>query len=821
MPVLHPSRRRSEPLAYLLLLLLLSLVCVCALARAESTGENAASLQSGQYRAELVRGSHGVAHITADDFAGLGYGEGFAAAEDNACEIARSLLAARGELARYLGPGENNQHLTMDVVVQAMDIDSQTTAAMAAQSEEDVDWLAGYAAGFNRYLRDNGGVNESVWCAGAPWVKKIDAKDLMARMVLVAQTLPRMAGAIAAAAPPVPETVRAQGVQVAPQTIAAAWQAVTLSGMGSNAWALGSERTENKRGLLIGNPHYPWYGPARFWEKHLVIPGKLNVYGAHLLGAPGVAIGFNKAVGWSHTVSSSQRLVFYRLELVDDDPTSYLVDGEPRKMRSETVAVEVIADDGTLTTTEHTVYFSHHGPILTLPGMPWSDTHAFTARDANRGNHFLLPQWKDMNLAEDMNAFIEAHRKWNALPWVNTIAASEDGRAVYLDNSTVGHLSKDAIAGWRKQRERDALTGKLYRERGMLLLDGSDSANDWQEDPQARIPGTTPFDARPRLERRDYVFNSNDSYWLSNVEQPLIGYSPLYGPTQTARSLRTRMNGSILTPDSPYDYAGNDGRFSLGEAQAALLANRSLTADLLLQDLRDACEQRTSPDLDKEPSTLKEACSTIERFDGHMNENSPGAVLFREWLAQYDDAETQRAGALFAQSFDSDAPLAHPSGLASAETALHKLAAASEVLQSAGLPLDAALGSTQLAHYAGSKTPIPGGNRREGVTNLILSGDPDHPLAEVDATPVEGSSLLTRSGYPVVHGSSFILALSFEEAGPRAQVMLTYGQSEDPSASYFDSQTDRFRNKEWRRARITAEAIAEDMLSRRILEEAR
>lgn len=777
---------------------------------------------STHYRAELVRTSHGVAHITADDFAGLGYGEGFAAAEDNACEISHSLLEARGQLSRYLGAGKNNAHLIQDAVVLAMDIDSQTGNALDAQTEEDFDWLTGYAAGFNRYLRENEGVSATAWCAGAAWVQPISARDIMARMVLVAQTLPRMAGAIASAAPPENAEAELADIRVPSHEIAAAWDAVTLSGMGSNAWAFGNERTENGRGLLVGNPHYPWYGASRFWEKHLTIPGRLNVYGAHLLGAPGVAIGFTESVGWSHTVSASQRLVFYKLQLVPGDPTSYLVDGEPRKMQSKTVVVPVLEDDGTIRRTSHTLYFSHYGPVLSMPGMPWTDTQAFTARDANRGNHFLLAQWKAMNSAGNMDEFIDAHKTWNALPWVNTIAASDDGRAVYLDSSTVGHLGDAAIAGWNAQRESDPLTANLYAERGIVLLDGSDSRNEWQEAPGTRLPGTTPFDARPMLERADYVFNSNDSYWLSNVEHPLTGYSPLYGPTKTARSLRTRMNASILALNSPYDYAGDDGRFNLDEAQRAILANRSFTSDLLLADLQSACAKDGDDETTQKTSTdLRNACRVIQAFDGHMNEDSAGAVLFREWLAQFEYRETLRAGELFARPFDLRKPLTSPGGLADAETAREALAAARQVLQTADLPLDSTLGSTQFARFAGRKTPVHGGNSHEGTTNLIISGQPDHPLAPETAGTIEGSSLLTDEGYSVVHGSSFMLGLTFDDQGPRAQVLLTYGQSSDPGSPYFDSQTALFRQRQWRDALFTPDAIDNDIQSRRILEETR
>ena len=115
-----------------------------------------------------------------------------------------------------------------------------------------------------------------------------------------------------------------------------------LRDMGSNAWAIGANRSENGRGLLLANPHYPWYGIARFWEKHLTIPRRLlTSYGAGLIGTPGVAIGFNDAVGWSHTVSNSKRTVMYQLTLNPDDPSQYRFEDEWRSLMSTDVSITI------------------------------------------------------------------------------------------------------------------------------------------------------------------------------------------------------------------------------------------------------------------------------------------------------------------------------------------------------------------------------------------------------------------------------------------------------------------------------------------------
>ena len=42
-----------------------------------------------------------------------------------------------------------------------------------------------------------------------------------------------------------------------------------------------------------------WTGAQRFWEKHLTVPGDLDIYGVGTLGGPGVGLGFNRDVAWT------------------------------------------------------------------------------------------------------------------------------------------------------------------------------------------------------------------------------------------------------------------------------------------------------------------------------------------------------------------------------------------------------------------------------------------------------------------------------------------------------------------------------------------
>ncbi len=105
---------------------------------------------------------------------------------------------------------------------------------------------------------------------------------------------------------------------------------------GSNAYGLGTEATTNGRGMVLGNPHFPWDGAERLYQAHITIPGKLDVSGARLYGVPAVLIGHTRGLAWSHTVASAWRFTPFELQLVPGDPYSYIVDGQVKKMQART-----------------------------------------------------------------------------------------------------------------------------------------------------------------------------------------------------------------------------------------------------------------------------------------------------------------------------------------------------------------------------------------------------------------------------------------------------------------------------------------------------
>mgnify|MGYP000002060648 FL=1 len=108
------------------------------------------------YEALVRRTAGGVPHIKAADFASLGFGTGYAMAEDNVCILADLFLTFAAERSRFLGPQGGNldsdffYRLFIDRAEALEPVDPRQAAV-----------FRGAAAGYSRHLRDTGVANLS------------------------------------------------------------------------------------------------------------------------------------------------------------------------------------------------------------------------------------------------------------------------------------------------------------------------------------------------------------------------------------------------------------------------------------------------------------------------------------------------------------------------------------------------------------------------------------------------------------------------------------------------------------------------------------
>src|ERR1051326_669173 len=88
------------------------------------------------YEAQIRRTSYGVPHVQARDFGSLGFGEGYAQAEDHLCTVADQVVKARGERSKYFGAGNNDEHLRNDIAMKALGMVERGSGMLAKQPQE-------------------------------------------------------------------------------------------------------------------------------------------------------------------------------------------------------------------------------------------------------------------------------------------------------------------------------------------------------------------------------------------------------------------------------------------------------------------------------------------------------------------------------------------------------------------------------------------------------------------------------------------------------------------------------------------------------------
>jgi len=698
--------------------------------------------------AQIRRTSYGVPHIVAKDERGLGYGIGYAYAQDNLCLLANEVLTVSGERSRYFGAKgntlEQRENLASDVFFAWLNTPAAVDAFLQAQPAPVQALLAGYASGYNRALAERRSQGLPAECGNGEWLRPISSEDLvrLTRRLLAEGGVGQFVEALAGAQPPTLAS------QQAPAGFAAALarQQRFATERGSNGVAVGARRSANGRGLLLANPHFPWMGGMRFYQMQLTIPGQLDVMGAALPGLPVVNIGFNQHLAWTHTVDTSKHFTLYRLQLDPKDPTRYLLDGKSLPLTRQTVSVAVKAEDGSLSQVQRQVYSSQFGPVVQWPGrLDWDAHAAYSLRDANLENTRVLQQWYQINRADSLAKLKGSIEQLQGIPWVNTLAVDQPGKALYLNQSVVPYVDQQLLSECSNPQAQ----GRL------VVLDGSRSACQWKVDAQAAQPGIFPARLLPSLEREDFVQNSNDPAWMANPAQPLTGYSPLVSRDDQPLGMRGRFALQRLQ---------GTARLGADDLQCMVTNDEVYLASLLLPDLLQWCK---GADAD-----VRTVCSSLAAWNGKADLDSGiGLVHFQNLFdALADHPESWRV------AFDPADPQHTPRGLAVEQAAvgklLHQAALASiEQVRDSGMAGEARWGQVQ---QASDGTPVPGGPQALGVYNAIYS-----------VPHGQGKRL-------VVSGTSYLQLVSFTDKGPEARGLLAFSQSSEAASVHASDQTKAF-----------------------------
>ena len=797
---------------------------------AASAASTPTNPKNGTYAATITRTQHGIPHVVAKDWGSLGFGHGYATAQTGICNLADTLLTGRGERSKYLGPdGTYDDRVSLvatNLQTDAFFTDVRNRKAVEKLLADKVRgpgaetraMVEGYVKGVNQYLKDVGGSKgiADKSCRGAAWVKPGSVIDLWYGLYaanMLASAGP-FVGAIADADPPslndtglplpslglpgvldlpllnLPATLNLLGLESAlpfakpPAKVPTADELKAGLGkdpsspFGSNAIAVGGDQTADGRGMLLGNPHFPWQGRYRFEQVQLTIPGSYDAAGASLMGSPVINIGFTKDVAWSHTVSTGYRFTPYEYRTIPGFPKKYLTDQGIRDLEERPVDIQVKQADGSLKTVHKTLYRTDQGYVIDNPAtlMGWTPIGFVAIRDANAEQLRTLDSFFEMSRAKDAKSLLAAQDRTGGIPWVNTIAADRKGNALYADHAVVPNVP-DALVS----RCITPIGLVTRAQAGLPILDGTRASTScaWRDDADAARPGVFGTKNMPAVFSRDWVMNANDSYWLPNPDTRLEGYAGIIGCEGCERTLRSRMIYQTMADSL-------SAKKMTHERLAAVEHTEQNLAAILTRengDLDTVCQKAGGG----------QACDVLKRWDGLGKVDSRGTILFREFFMRLP-ANPWKV------PFSAADPVNTPRDLKETDPkVVQAMKDAIAYLGEQGVALDAPWGSQNVADKSGTPIGVPGGPHELGFINVVLAKPPfQNP----------GAGL-----YPITYGSSHIQVVSFTSTGVKASTILTYGQSSDPSSPWYRDQTQLFSKGGWVSFPFTSSQIKAQKIS--------
>ncbi|MGI9286358.1 MAG: penicillin acylase family protein [Pseudomonadales bacterium] len=352
----------------------------------------------------------------------------------------------------------------------------------------------------------------------------------------------------------------------------------------------------------------------------------------------------------------------------------------------------------------------------------------------------------------------------------------------------------------------------------IVVLDGDRSECQWGVDDDApEGSGLFGFNSLPSYSSTDYAVNSNDSYWLSNTENPLEGFPQVMGfigGEGEQQALRTRINHEMVAAR----LAGTDGfddspGFTVDSLQRLMYENRVAAAEITVTDILAVCDEVRSADGGSPSESYLlafAACGQLALWDKKANLDSQGTQVFTEFWRYLRSQLTGGFSNVVSSDdfwridFDPAQPLTTPRGVDTtnivAQTlVIDGLSEAARRLNESNVELSRPWGEVSVFPRNGVDIPIHGGDGSMGVFGAISSG-------------------LSDGGYRNIRaGNSYIQTVTWDDSEcPIAEGILTHSQSIDPASPHYSDQSELYSSKAWVSfpfcdTNIETEAIAETL----------
>ena len=590
--------------------------------------------------AQIAWDTWGVPHISADNIEDLFFAQGWAQMHNHANLILELYGSSRGKGSEYWGQAK----LENDMLVHTLGFDALAEDWGKIQDPEIKTIYSSFIKGMNAYAEANPNTIEDKNKIVLP----LTTKDMNMHSMYVIFTR-FIAGSDLGRVQQWPD-------------------------MGSNAYAIAPKRSASGNAMLVQNPHLPWWEEFLFFESHLNLAGK-NMYGTTLVGFPGIAIGFNENLGWSHTDNTIDNTDTYALELKDG---GYILDGERKEFETSSKMIKIKQADGTLVDHEIPLMRTVHGPVV---NRTEDKVLAIRMVGLDRPNMFL--QWWRMINSTNFEQF-ESALKMAQIPFWNVMYADKEGEIFYVFNGLVPKRSSGDWAYWDR-----------------IIPDGR-SEDIWTEvHPYADLP-------KVKNPENGWLQNANDPPWTSTIPMTLdpddypAYMAPQYMPFRPQRAARMLIEDESITFEELLDYK---------------LSTRLEFADRILDDLFEAIDNSDS-------EKAKQAKIVLENWDREADADSKGMLLFYSWARKFNVWNDSN----YSEGWDIEKPNTTPDGLANPEHAVSLLEQTAADIETKFGSLDTAWGDYYRINYNGKNLPANGIDGSVGVFRVAWPGgaDEDH-----------------------------------------------------------------------------------------------
>jgi acyl-homoserine-lactone acylase len=686
----------------------------------------------------IRRDKFGVPHIKAATEEAAAFGQGYAQAEDHALVLGRLLLKGRGEEAAYFGAKIGDYDVvSSDALCRQLHMHEGAEAGYAKMAPWVQRIIAGCTAGYNRYVCQHR--------AELPdYVQLATPVDVLAhgrRVVLGEFDI---------------NWRQIDDIGKPKKEAAAAANWPYDFAIGSNMWAIGGYRSASGHALLLGNPHLDWSGSQLWCEVHIDVPGKINMYGATLIGSPVITIGFNENLGWSHTVNVHDNGGVYELTLVDGNPGSYVYDGKPLPLRKEEYAIKVKTDQGVVEQ-KIPAYWAHYGPVVKK-----HEGKLYALKSPSMDEYNMVEQWNRMGKAKSLEEFRRA-LDMQTLPMFNICYADKKGNCFYLYNG----------------RFPDRPSGYDWEH----TVPGNTSATEWNHVlPESRLP-------RLLNPEGAYVQNCNSAPWYTNLHQIIDRKRYPADLTPNFNSMRTQLSLEMLEYDQ---------KLTLEKVLAYKYNTKLLLADRVKEDVLKAIRGQTVNGV-----PLDEAARLLQQWDNTASRDAKGAVLFTEFWRRYGKVAKKP----YKIDWNETKPAATPSGLGEPETAREAMAAAVQDLKREHGTLAIAWGDVHRLRRGSLDVPIGGfiGEYRADFEEFRGGRFGDFGAFRIVRYRKDKDGKSVARG-----GDSYVFAVEFTSP-PTVHSICAYSQSDDPKSPHHTDQSELFAKEQWKRAWFTEEDIAKNL----------